>query len=289
MESSNANRRRLRAPGGRRQRGQALAEMAIVAAVVVPLFVLVPTLAKYFHIKQVTQQAARSAAWEATVVRDYEWNRLNRAEQRRLQLDRHFGLAVDPIRTQPSTAADGDDVRSELMNSFSNRALLKRSDVTLQPYRNESGGAVMRVIDSFGRMLELMPGEFPPNSNGLVTSELVVRPQNLKTSDGRAATFLAPFDTINLEMRANHTVLADAWNAAGGGTEGHASSSRARSVERQVESLVPLSSFEGVGEVLDDLGFLELLPVVGVVGRFRPGYIQPNIVPKDKLQPYRAP
>ena len=64
---------------------------------------------------------------------------------------------------------------------------------------------------------------------------------------------------------------------------------RDRSVMRQVESLAPASLLGGAGDVLEDLEFLELLPVLGVVSRARPGYIQPDIVPRDKLERYQGP
>lgn len=280
--------RRRHGGSPRRQAGQALTEMAVVAAVLVPLFLLVPTLSKYIHLKQTAQQAARSAAWEATVTRDYAWNQLNATSQRRLLLDRHFGNGTDPIRTVASSAGEGDRVRSVMMNSFSDRTLVERRDVRLLPYRNQNATGVMSIIEGSGRLLELLPGEFPPNRNGLVSSELVVNPRNLRTADGGAARFLAPFDAIDLELRGTHTVLADGWNAAGSGIDGHVSQNRDRSVDAQVRTLVPMSSLEPLGDVLDSVGFLDILPVVGVTTRLRPGYIQPDIVPKDRLKPYSA-
>lgn len=284
--------RRASQPRGSRgsQRGQALTEMAILAVVLVPLFLLVPTLGKYFHIKQTAQQAARSAAWAATVTPDYEFANLDATAQRQLVLDRHFSLAMDPISSQASGAGDGDDVRNEMMNSFSDHALLRRGDVTLAAYTNESGGRVTDIIKGFSRLFELMPGgSFPPNRNGLVTSEITLRPRNLVTTDGGSATFLDPFHNLDLEMSLNHTVLADAWNAAGNGLDGHVSAGRDRSVHEQVRSMVPMSAFAPVGEVLEDLEFMDMLPVVGVLSRFRPGYIQPDIVPNDKLEAYTGP
>lgn len=276
--------------GFRSQRGQALTEMAIVAAVIVPLFLLVPMLGKYFHVQQTAQQAARSAAWQATVVADYQWSQLDAGQQRGLMIDRHFGLADDPIRTQASTAADGDDVRSAMTNTFSGRALLKRGDIVLSAYVNEDPGGFSGIVGNLLSALEHVPiGEFPPGSDGLVTSEIVVKPRNLMTSNGGPARFLDPFHDLNLEMRASHTLLADTWDAAGSGLEGHVSEGRERSVMKQVETLAPVTIFSGVGDFLDDMEFLELLPVFGVLSRARPGYVQPDIVPKDKLEPYRSP
>lgn len=273
----------------RRQRGQALTEMAIVAAVMVPLFLLVPMLGKYFHVQQTAQQAARSAAWQATVVADYQWDQLDAGQQRGLVVDRHFGLADDPIRTAASGAGNDEDVRSHMMNTFSGHTLLRRGDIVLSEYRTERAGGISGALDDFLSWVEHLPiGNFPPNQGGLVTSEVVVRPRNLVTSNGRPARFLEPFHQLDLEMRASHVILADPWNAAGNGIEGHVSEGRERSVMSQVETLAPMSAVSGIGDVMEDLGFLELLPVLGVVTRWRPGYIQPDIVPKDKLEPYRS-
>ena len=289
------------------QKGQALTEMAIVAAVVVPLFLLVPVLAKYFHIKQTAGQAARTAAWEATVTADHNFDNLDAAAQRQRVLDRHFGLSVDPIATQASGAGDGDDVRSQMMNLLHRHlpvhrpfpvsagvqhpvVRLQRGDVTLAPYGNESGGRVTTIIEGFSRIFELVPGaSFPPNSNGLVTSELRVRPRNLVTRDGGAATFLDPFHAIDLDMTLQHTLLADAWNATGNGLENSPSHGHDRSALEQVQSLSPLSVMEPVADLFEDLGALDMLPVVGTISRFRPGYIQPDIVPHDKLEAYPGP
>lgn len=283
-------RPRARHTRARSQRGQALTEMAIVAAVIVPLFLLVPMLGKYFHVQQTAQQAARSAAWQATVVADYQWSQLDATQQRALLIDRHFGLAGDPIRTQASTATDGDDVRSAMTGTFSGQALLRRGDIVLSAYRNEDPGGFSGIVGNLLSALEHVPlGEFPPGSDGLVTSEIVVRPRNLMTGSGGPARFLDPFHELDLEMRATHTVLADAWNAAGSGLEGHVSEGRERSVMKQVETLAPSTMASGVGDFLDDMEFLELLPVLGVLSRARPGYVQPDIVPKDKLEAYRSP
>jgi hypothetical protein len=276
-----------RAASPRLQRGQALAEMAILAAVLVPMFLLIPILGKYAHTNQTTQQAARAAAWEATVAHDYEWNSLNdaawREKQRKLVLDRHFGDALDPIRSEPLDAAADAKVGNVMMNTFSDQALVQRNNVSLSPFKNEDAGLISSVLDNVGGFLESLPGDFPPNKNGLVTAELVVNPENLKTKEGDAVTYLRPFDNINLEFRSQHVLLADAWGAAGSGL----TSTRKRSVHNQVKTLVPASYFGDLSGVMEDLDFLESVPLVGVPTRLRPGYIQPDIVPKDRLQPYQ--
>lgn len=275
----------------RLQRGQALAEMAVLAAVLVPIFLLIPMLGKYTYLKYRTHQAARAAAWAATVTPDYEWSKLkgSRALQEKLAIDRGFEGADAPIRTSASSVPIGSRLGDPLMNTFSGRELVERKGIELRPYRNESPGAITKLLDKFGTMIEKMPGEFPPNKAGLVTAELVVRPENLKTAGGQPARYLAPFDNIDLEIRSKHVLLADAWNAAGNGLEvgGNPSANRDRSVYRQVESIALLAMLDPVADLIDDMGMLEKVPLAGVPFRIRPGYMQPDIVPADKLKPYK--
>lgn len=275
----------LRSP--RSQRGQALTEMVALAAVLLPLLLLVSMLAKYIHLKQSLQQASRSVAWEATVVRDHEWNRLDAAGQRQRVLDRHLGSASAPVQTQLAHASETARVEGPMLNTFSNHPLLQLRDVEVLPYRTDSAGALISIIERSGRLVEKLPGEFPPNRNGLMTAQVVVRPRNLQNSTGEPARFLAPLDSIDLELRSRHVLLTDTWSAAGNGVQGQPSHARRRSVDSQVRTLVPSSNLRPISQVLDRLQFLQKLPLIGVPFRLSPGYIQPDIVPIDRLEPYR--
>lgn len=272
------------------QAGQALTELAILSAVLVPLFLLIPIVAKYAHLGQATKQAARSAAWEATVVEDHNWGTLMdaswRDRQRALLIDRHFGNADAPITSQPPTVEADAPVDNTLMGTFSGEPLLEQAGVELLPYKSESAGFIGEALDGIDGILEALPGGFPPNEDGLVTAEVMVRPEDLKTADGSPATFLAPFDTLGLEFRASHTVFADGWGAAGNGLEDSPSQGHDRSVYEQVRTFVPTSVLDGLNGTLDDLRVLEDIPLVGVPFRMRPGYIQPDIVPAHRLEAY---
>ncbi len=267
------------------QRGQAMVEIAILSAVLVPLLLLIPTLAKYFHAKQMAQQAARVAAWEATVTRDYEFNRLNgdRTAQLAFIREHNFGDADTVIRSSIGNSARGR-LGNEMLNTFSNQELVRAQDITLSPYRNASPSGLSNLIGRVGGLVEKLPGEFPPNSNGLVTAEVTLRPQNLKTRNGARASYLAPFDRIDLELKSHHTLLADAWNAAGNGLEGQPSHRRKRSVLAQTTSLAPGTNLAGGQDFFETIDNLDFLPILGPLGRFRPGYVQPDIVPSDQLK-----
>lgn len=277
---------RRRSIGPASQRGQALTEMAILSVILVPLLLLIPLLGKYAHLQQNTQQAARAAAWEATVAPDYEMGTLDAAGQRLLLIDRHFGHADTPIATAAETPADGARLGGMMYNTHSDQPLVEREDIVLRDY------VLADQVDLTGRILGFMPdwlpGEFPPSENGLVTSEFSLKPQNLRYADGSPMTSvnLRPFDAIDLEFQASHTLLADPWGAAGSGLT--ASDDRRRTAYNQVRTLVPSTNFTFFGDWMDKVKVLEIIPILGAVTYLRPGYAKDvmDVVPEDRLQEY---
>lgn len=282
-------RERVRRNAGRigpaGQEGQALTEMAILSVVLIPLLLLIPLLGKYAHIQQNTQQAARAAAWEATVVRDYEMAELDRGYQQALLIDRHFGHADTPITTGPATPSEGDaGLGGSMYNTHTDHPLLEREDIALRDYQLEDQVDLTGTVA--GWIPDWLPGEFPPSRNGMVTSYLQVNPRNLRYADGSAASSvnLRPFDNINLEFAASHTLLVDPWSAAGSGL----TSDRRRSAYQQVRTLVPSTNLSIFGDWMDSIGGLGIIPIVGALTRLRPGYARDviDIVPEDRLQEY---
>lgn len=261
-----------------RQDGQSLTEAAVLCAVLVPLFLLIPIVGKYIHLRQATQQAARAAAWEATVAKDYTLPSATR--MRDLTVDRHFGKADTPIVSRASTGAARDRVDNPLLNTFSNQPLLERGDIRVNAYKNERSSG---ILDRLSSLISKIPGNFPPNDKGLVTSNLSVSVQDLKLANGGSAAFLEPFDQLGLRMQGSNSLLTDPWNAAGPGT---AKNPAKRSVIGQVRTLVPGSYLSDSAQLFDPL---KIIPIVGTISRFEPGYIAPDVVPVDKLEPYAPP
>ncbi|MGQ4582111.1 TadE/TadG family type IV pilus assembly protein [Lysobacter sp. F60174L2] len=260
------------------QRGQAMTEVAVLAAVLVPLFLLIPVMAKYVHLRQANLQAARAAAWDATVATDYKLP--GRAATQSDLINRHFAAADAPIRSNPPRPPRNGRLGDVFLNTFSNQPLLTAADIRLRSYTDKNAPGFLNRI---GNILRGLPGEFPPNKNGLVTATVTVDPQNLRTQNGAPARYLAPFDNINLRMSASHTLLVDAWNAKG---PGHGRNPHPRSVNEQVRTLVPTSYIDGLDKVVDSLSFLEGFPFIGVPTRLEIGYREPDIVPHDRLEPY---
>jgi len=258
----------------RRMRGQALTELAVMAAVLVPLFLLIPIVAKYGHINQMAQQAARNAAWEASVSKDYALP--NQLEAERKALDRNFAAADARIRSKIRNAAARGEFGDQMLNTFSGRKLLERDNMEV---------GRMTQASSPGRMddaLKLLPrlGKFPPNGQGYVTANVKLNIRDLQLSDGGRARYLEPLDSLNLVLDRKQTLLVDAWNASG-------PRRGSRSVVSTISpELAPTTGLDGLDKVLDMFKPLEFLPVIGAIGKLDLGTVEPDIVPADKLAEY---
>lgn len=254
-------------------RGQALTELAVMSALLVPLFLLIPIVAKYGHAKQMAQQAARNAAWEATATKDYVLK--SRSQLQAKAIERNFAAADAKISSNIAGGATGE-FGDQMLNTFSGRKLLERSDLKVTRYDEASAPGI--VTSMIAKFPEALPGEFPPNKAGYVTAEVELKLRDLKTSNGAPADYLSPMDNLGLVMKQHQTLLADAWNAAGP-RQGK------RSVASQVKSLTPTSNLEPLSKMLDFIGAAPL-PILGQVDKLDIGTIEPDVVPSDKLARY---
>jgi len=262
----------------RRMRGQGMVELAVCAAVLVPLFLLIPVVAKLGHGKQMAMQAARNAAWEATVANNYQPP--TRGALQSKALDRNFADADAPIRSTTSGSSSGA-FGDQMLNTFSNKKLLEKNDLSVTRTANANSPG---YVDEAATLLpkNYFDNAFPPNRKGYVTAEVSLNYRDLKTADGRPAHFLEPLDNLNLVDKRHQTLLADAWNASG-------PRSGPRSVVSTVKPLAPLSYFEGLDGIFDTLKVLEpIMPMVGSLGDLEIGTIEPDVVPADKLANYPA-
>lgn len=272
----------MRGAPPRQMRGQGMVELAVCAAVLVPLFLLIPIVAKLGHGKQMAMQAARNAAWEATVADkatiDADYASPTPTLKRKV-LDRNFAAADAPIRSR-STGNTSGPFEDQMLNTFSNRKLLEKGDLTV-PRTSNAGSP--GFLDEAAKLLPaayIAPSKFPPNRKGYVTAQVALNYRDLKTADGRPARFLEPFDNLDLVDKRHQTLLADAWNASG-------PRSGKRSVIETVKPLVPVSYFEGLDPLLDTFKVLApILPMVGSLGDLEIGTIEPDVVPSDKLANY---
>lgn len=168
----------------RLQHGQSIVEMTVLCLVLVPLFLLIPILGKYVHIRQQSQQATRAAVWEATASRSYAVP--NAGHVRPQLIARHFGAAGSKIISVAPTST-AERLGNPLLNTFSDQPLLQRSDITLNAYVNDREPGIMGKLTS---LITKLPGNFPPNERGLITASMDMRIRDLRTAEGGAATYL---------------------------------------------------------------------------------------------------
>lgn len=240
------NRARLRC-----QRGQAMTEFVVSAAfVLVPLFVIVPTVGKYIDMKLASQQAARYGAWEYTAhYRDagdrssgfdaVQRNRLpakSLARVGRESLRRYYSDSALPV----STGADRGGYRAAEANRLwvyhDGRPLYRPPqrtpaqaagpDATPDPVYIARG--ILGAVDAWALTLSTLLGAVgvdarfdADNMNGRFS--FVVDTPVEEASDytplrveNRKPLFLQPLD---LRLGARAAVLTDDWGA---GNAGHA-------------------------------------------------------------------
>lgn len=252
--------------GSSAQCGQALVELAICCAVLIPLFLLIPLVAKYGHATIVAQQAARDAAWEATVAPSYHLP--DAGQLRKRVLDRNFATADAIIRTTP-TASASRKFGDPMLGTFSGRTLLDRDGVTVaKPVEHVSPGYT-----------RLATFALKVNANRYVTSEVTMRYNTIAQANGSPNTYLAPLDSLDLVQTRRQSLLADAWNASG-------SRDGERRVQDTMKALAPAGFLSdlGLGGVFDALEPMgAVLPIVGELSQLDPGHLEPDIVPADRL------
>jgi len=268
--------------------------MAIALLVLVPMAAGVMLLGQYIHIKQQTQAAARSAAWEATASPEVA-SRGMPDRERVLQSLRARQFSNTKIGLT-SAAQSPNELGDPMLTTFANQPLLKPSGITLTVYSQAKGPG---VFDKALGLLKKVSDTLPPNPDGLVTAEVRARPELIKGADGEGLAFLSPLDTEQLDFSAKTVLLADAWNADGGGemADGSvATGASNRTVRRVVKPLVPAdwagdSIMAGLNDVMNLLGDIPFFNKVLTTNfnKLALGKVAPDAVPADKLVNYADP
>ncbi|MBC7414150.1 MAG: hypothetical protein H7327_04350 [Herminiimonas sp.] len=261
-----------------RQGGQALTEFLVLAMALIPLFLLVPMIAKYQDIAHATQLASRYVAFDATnrggLAGDNGWAPPAQLadEVRR----RFYGNSDAPIKSD-DVAGDFDAHRNLFWRDpYGNPLIKKFSDVTL----------------SFGTSAATQSAGFGPGSDGTVFNQSpfananhigLASPGIYKANVSVALANLPagirniePFDRINLKIQRHTSLLFDPWSA-----------NTTVRTEHRVATLAPLNSMFGLIRpmIAGAIGFVDLsevkAPAIGDLSQWR------DAVPADRLKPER--
>lgn len=184
--------------GRARQRGQALTEFLVIAVVLVPLFLLVPVIAKYQDLVHMTQLASRYAAWDS-VVRNGSQNAEKPIDQLEQEVRRRFfGSSDAPIKTGDA-AGDFRAHQNLFWRDPADRALIASfMHVTVARSIDAASDGTPAYRTSFG-------------GAGIASASVSIKLANLPSG----LSFYEPFDRIDLSMRRGSSVLVDAWTGKG--------------------------------------------------------------------------
>ena len=251
-----------------RQRGQAMVEMIVGTAVLVPLMLGTMLIARYVDIRSAAVQASRYAAFERATNLDA----ITEAEIGRKVRTRLFTVTDSPLRANDGLANDAQwrDENPDFQDgSIRSRRLIARpADVLTTTRESEPTSAAARsasaIVTGIDQVGALSGSNFDLNTRGFHTGTVSVKLANL-------TSLPAPLDTLNLTFTEHTAVLGDAWQSGSPGA-----------VAERTGALVPTRLFTRVNDILE--------PVLDVLSLFEPaledlclGQVNPDVVPNDRL------
>lgn len=250
-------------------RGQALAEFLALAFALVPLFLLVPVVAKYQDIAHSTQMASRYAAFDATT-RNHasSWKPEDQlaGEIRR----RFFSNSQAPIKTN-DTAGNFLAHRNLFWRGPQGESLITDfdTDVVVTFGSNSGTSHTDAFIGSTERRTYSVADALGLETPGIYRANVSVRIANLP--DGLRS--YEPFNAIDLAMTRTSSVLIDPWTASDPGQ-----------TDERVYRASSLSAHRTTGATAD----AEVSPVdtLGNVRGPRLGQLDfwRDLVPEDRLR-----
>jgi len=237
-------------PARRACGGQALTEFLVIAVVLLPLFLLMPMIAKYQDISHASLMASRYLAFEASSRNDTlsTWKSEPQlaAEVRR----RFFSNTDAPIKTNDVAGNFmanqnlfwRDPKDAPLITNFDN-AITVSFGPAEKPGQADAFSAADDGVPFTGG--SLAPGAFNVNeklglpAKGIYTGNVSVKLANLPAG----LKFYEPFDNINLTMRRHTSLLIDGWQAK---------SPAVVAARLNTPNLIPLTVVSGLAPYIDE-------------------------------------
>jgi len=201
----------------RRANGQALTEFLVVALLLIPLFLLLPTIGKYLDIAHATQMASRYAAFEAMHRNSGTEGGWKPPEQLAGEVRRRFfSNSNAPIHTG-DTAGDFTAHRNAFWRDSQGRPLIRNfeSDVRLrfgldgQGTTHESGLSASSDQTPFG----LVGDKLDLSEKGIYTAKVSVDLANPDALQGSYASTYDFFSRLGLNMTRHTSVVVGPWAA----------------------------------------------------------------------------
>jgi hypothetical protein len=204
----------------RAQRGVALTEMVVVCLALVPLFLLVPVVAKYQDLAYATQMASRYVAFDAIASNEgmSAWKPVDQleAEVRR----RFYSNSDAPIKTGDVAGEFSAHHNPFHTDQLGNSLIEKWGDVrvTFGPKLGPSHADAFTTADDNKPFTTLgaydVSGEMGLK-NGIYTANVSVKLADLPVPPGSFANTYETFKKIGITMTRHTSVVVDTWTASG--------------------------------------------------------------------------
>jgi hypothetical protein len=211
-------RQRALPSGLHRCGGQALTEFIVIALALVPLFLLMPMVAKYQSVTHATEMASRYVAFEAIANNDGMSN-YKPPEQLAQEVRRRFYSNSDaPIKTNDE-AGDFKANQNLFWVDAQGDALIKNfTDVTVSfgsshGANHADGKSAASDGDPFNVPLPFKVGEKLGLKTGMYTANVSVKLANLKDIGLSFASTYEEFKNLNLTVSRHTSVIPDTWTA----------------------------------------------------------------------------
>jgi hypothetical protein len=271
------NRKEGRLSMSKKQSGQALTEFATMMSVFVPLFLMVPVLGKISDMNSTSIQASRYAAWERTIASPTDKSDAVLNDEVRSRL---FGL-TGHFNTTGETPNDSDQNHNPLWTDHKGDRLLTSSinDVDMQAVNGGLDGSLTsgftNVINTIGSTLSKLSSsaDWDLTSDGLYTATVNVNvaSNNFGLDAGQDCSG-TDSPAIFACITRHNVILADSWDSPSPNV-----------TESRVKSFVPAAIFETLSSVT---GIIGAIPVLKEWKKFDPGYVDPEVIPADRLGNY---
>lgn len=252
--------------------GQALTEFLVVALALIPLFLLIPLIAKYQDISHSTQMASRYAAFDAMVHNDTAstWKPEDQlAEEVRR---RFFSTSDAPIKTNDA-AGEFAAHRNPFWVDPAGKPLVKQFvdvQVAYGPGKAPTHGQGFEAASDMSTFM-LAP-QLELRSRGIYTANVTVNLANMPSG----LQFHEPFDRINLTMARSTSLLLDPWTAKD-----------PDQVEQKIlasPAIFPAGSLAPISALASP--FISLIELPGQIPGPKLGRLEfwRDVVPKDRLR-----
>jgi len=193
------------------EQGQALAEFLVIALALIPLFLLVPMIAKYQDVAHFTQLASRYAAFDATVRNDSTGTWKPEAELAAEVRRRFFSNSDAPIKTG-DVAGNFNAHRNLFWSDPVGNHLIGDLDNDITVTYGTAYAATH--ADGFQAASDIKPfiplaAELQLSTRGIYRSNVSVALADLPDD----LAFYEPFNSIGLSMTRSTSLLLDPWTA----------------------------------------------------------------------------